>query len=750
MMSMRQHAKNRHAHLPLALLAAAAGFAVPCFAQDSTSINSDGGNGLPGDALGAWTFGAPQRSNYVVDLATFRTSSGFQFGVAPIVKSGKTSATRFTGLNGASAISASLRQGTYPTSSYTYWNVPTAGLNATENDQTLVSTVSGTGTPTIFGAAFMDFDEIVIGTSNVFVNQLYSAVVAYDPTAPTRLYVTRIQAANNTTSGQPDRSQFGLGSIDASGNLCFRADGFGVVSTTNPLSGDNYFRVRSLSRSTSVNLIDNTGASNSTASDWVLQHSTMTHAVPSAIPADLAGRSVLLGADFAGSYRYESAANSTTTTTLHRPGTTDDRGAASFSVKQLFPGTVGTAAMLSRSTGGSGKTDSISLWGTDNTGAVTTARTITLPSSLTDACDSFPWNMGNGDFRNYDSQVTFRGGTGPVAIGKDRSGNALLAATVYNGSQNGTNNPFDAIAVARFDPSNPSSPVTWTTAAWVDSSALTGKNLYGDFGADGAPGTGDPGEGDGVVNGLDAPIGRLASLTETPLALAGPSLSAPCFDAAGNIYFIASVQLKKSIGGQIVLVPNIALIRGIYNSATFCYQLEEVMEVGQVFAGPNSARNYQIQALNLADSDSISSAAPWSGSMTQATWNNLDTTTLMPADPRNMGGLVLSARICYDTNGDGLFQDPTVSGGNAASVDEAYNVLLYMGNVAPAAHCGTADFNCDGATGTDADIEAFFSCLSGSCPPPPCTSTADFNGDGAVGTDADIEAFFRVLSGGTC
>jgi hypothetical protein len=69
----------------------------------------------------------------------------------------------------------------------------------------------------------------------------------------------------------------------------------------------------------------------------------------------------------------------------------------------------------------------------------------------------------------------------------------------------------------------------------------------------------------------------------------------------------------------------------------------------------------------------------------------------------------------------------------------------------PPAHCGTADFNCDGDVGTDADIEAFFQCLAGTCPQPPCTNTsADFNGDGDVGTDADIEAFFRVLAGGPC
>ena len=68
----------------------------------------------------------------------------------------------------------------------------------------------------------------------------------------------------------------------------------------------------------------------------------------------------------------------------------------------------------------------------------------------------------------------------------------------------------------------------------------------------------------------------------------------------------------------------------------------------------------------------------------------------------------------------------------------------------PVSHCGSADFNCDGDVGTDADIESFFTCLAGTCPSAPCTNNADFNGDGDVGTDSDIEAFFRVLAGGTC
>lgn len=61
----------------------------------------------------------------------------------------------------------------------------------------------------------------------------------------------------------------------------------------------------------------------------------------------------------------------------------------------------------------------------------------------------------------------------------------------------------------------------------------------------------------------------------------------------------------------------------------------------------------------------------------------------------------------------------------------------------------TADFDRDGDTGTDQDIEAFFRCLAGDCCPT-CPTSSDFDADGDVGTDQDIEAFFRVLAGGAC
>jgi hypothetical protein len=82
-----------------------------------------------------------------------------------------------------------------------------------------------------------------------------------------------------------------------------------------------------------------------------------------------------------------------------------------------------------------------------------------------------------------------------------------------------------------------------------------------------------------------------------------------------------------------------------------------------------------------------------------------------------------------------------------SDLDKAGLVARYGPQVLP---CGTADFDNDGDVGTDADIEAFFVCLSGNCCPTCFERGPDFDGDGDVGTDADIEAFFRVLAGGSC
>ena len=739
-MNSKPHHLDGHALRGAALLFLLAG---ACAAQDSVSRNANGGSGLPGDALRPWT-GASQRTNYVVDLATISTSGGTLLGIAPIMKSGQVSASRFTAFNGASSISQTLRRDTpFPAASYASWTAAGGGVNATENNQALVTPVPASGNASVFGVGFMDFDELLVSATNVFTNQLVGGLVAFDPAAPDRLYVSRIIAAVNNPLGANDRSQFGYGAIDADGNLCFRADSFGASGpATSLLVGDNYFRVRLATRGTTVNVIDNAGATAASSTDWLLQRSSMTHATPACVPQDVAGRPLLVGADFAGAMKLEQSALTLASTTAHRPGATDHRGALSVSGRSIFPGSVATAAILTRSLTGGGKTDAMSVSGLLQDGSVATARTLKLPATLTDSCDSFAWPLGGGDFRHFDSQVTFRGGTGPVSVALDQAGRALAAAVLHNGGSPLASNPFNAIAAARFNPADPVSAVQWTTIGWVNSSTLTGKELQGDYGADGIPGTGDAGEGDGQVDAVDAPIGRLASMSELGVGLVGPSMSTPTFDAAGNAYFVAAAALKRRTGPQNPFDFKLVVVRGLYDPSSFCYSLEVLAESGQVFAGRNSGRSYRLAALNLADADSISTAAIWSGSAMQQAWNGEDTSSLAPDAPQHLGGLVLSARIVYDVNEDGLFNDPTAVGGDVNSVDEAYNVVLYVGNVTPLAPPCPADYNQDG--GVDGgDVEAFFfDWESGS-------SNADVNFDGGV-DGGDLEVFFNAWSNGGC
>jgi len=89
---------------------------------------------------------------------------------------------------------------------------------------------------------------------------------------------------------------------------------------------------------------------------------------------------------------------------------------------------------------------------------------------------------------------------------------------------------------------------------------------------------------------------------------------------------------------------------------------------------------------------------------------------------------------------------PKVAGYVESENAQLPHALVIAGVVA----CDSADFDCDKDTGTDADIEAFFRCVAGTCPVAPCTNSGDFNHDGDSGTDADIEAFFRVVAGGAC
>jgi hypothetical protein len=141
--------------------------------------------------------------------------------------------------------------------------------------------------------------------------------------------------------------------------------------------------------------------------------------------------------------------------------------------------------------------------------------------------------------------------------------------------------------------------------------------------------------------------------------------------------------------------------------------------------------------------------APWASNVTSTgiSWACTPYATNVNANAIRWGTLYnfrFTANIAPRTGGAvtlGLFKPPT-AGSTPASVT--------VGVQTPGLGCASADFNHDGSIGTDADIQAFFACLSGNCCPTCDPRGADFNGDGAVGTDADIEAFFRVLGGGAC
>ncbi len=685
-----------------AALAAAAGLATPALAQDSVSNTP----GLPGDALDAYT-PATQRVAYAVDLVPFQTSRGTIFGVAPLIKASKGQPDFFNHLMSAQAISRTQRFGVaFPAVNYAVWSNPGQGVNATTNDGT--GFVSLTGEANRFAVAFNEFGgpaENVIG-----------GVVHYDPADPNRLYVERVAGAQNGTAFGEGASALGGVSVDSDGNVHFRADDFGITGTTPAGSarivGNNVFRTDLSARGSVVNLIDNFGGADATTR--LVRSSGTGHTVPSIIPAQLAGRPVYTGPNFAATLITETSPGVVSGSSAHLAGGTDHRGAIGLSEAQIFPGSVATLGVLTKSVPGGGQTDSISVWGADANGAVVGARQLTVPvGAVSDPVDPFTLNLFN-ELGHYRSQTAFRGGVGQVALGQDANGDGLAAGVAY--LIGGANDPSNAFVVARF---RDSGPAAWSVAAWVDATVL------------GQWPTGKP-----IRDAAGDAIGELTTLFQvTGGAPFGPSISAPAFDSAGNVWFVSAVQIFVGDNDDLLpfsgldVVPPAgddiytnALIRGVYDAGTFSWDLELVFRLGDTFTGANSGTDYTITFLSIADNDSVSSGTFFSGNVLESTWNGTDTTGLPTSDPRHTGGVVVSAQIAYNT----------------APVEEQYNVLLFVSPVAEDATPCPGDINNSGAVdGGDLLIllNDFGNGPNGNGNPIG-NPGADLNGDGVVnGTD---------------
>jgi len=627
--------------LAACLLSSAAALALP---QDSVSKMA----GMPGDAVDPYSTGE-QVNDYVVDLQGFTTSWGTPFGIAPIAKSGTGDPTYFNNSISAQAASATLlTEAPTPRSSYSLWtNAPGSGVN--EN-----ALVNDPGAPLAapiqtsqIAAAFAEYNGL--GS-----NHAVTAMINFNPLNPARLFVSRIQAAMNGDSIIENNVQLGFGSVDSNGNTYIRGEG--TASGSNPTSGQNIYRVDALARNGALlNQLLGSGPTDAAASDWLLVSSATTTNTPSSIPEDIAGRPVALGSNFSSQFLYELVPGSMTSTTAHLGTAPDHRGNVFFSRFPVFGGSVGTAALYAKD--GSSETRLLKIWGVDNNGAVVGNFSLGQPAAITDNSTTFVFptslavaGQAIGEYAQYLSQAAYRGGNGQVAVGRDQAGRILVAAVGIADDPTTPvyplqNNPVNAMFVARFDAANIAGTLEWTLAAYND--FPNGKQIL-----DGPGGT---------------PIGQVVQLDQvTGGAPQGPSMSPPMIDSVGNIWFLAAVETYATADFDT------ALLRAVYDPGTFSYELEQVIALGDTFAGVNSGRDYQITFMGIADSNSISSGAPFSGNIVQTGFNDGDVSSLSTSSPATLGGLVLNAEITYDFDDDGVF-DPSLG------FDQEYQTLLYIG-----------------------------------------------------------------------
>jgi len=692
----------------------AAGLAMPAAAQDSVSNMA----GLPGDAVGPWSL-VEQINDYVVDLSPFQTSGGTTFGIAPIIKSSKSSSAFFSSVISAQGISAFTQAPSdFIGQEYAVWGGAGFGVNDDPNRNDQPDFIAPPAVGVRQGVAFAEFSTTDAGAS---MNNIISGLVQFEPSNPGRLFVRRIVAATNDETGAENEAQIGFGGVDSNATVYFRADDFGL-SGSNPITGNNYIWVQSAMRDPSiVNAITAksgiTDGDDTAVTSAPINASPTTHSTPTGIDSSIAGRPVITGADFDSNYVYESAPGVIAVSTAHRPGAVDQRGNVHHTTRTLFANSIGTSGMITRPN--STDNTSVSVWGVDANGAPGAAATVVMPAIIEDksAVDphTFPFDP---EFTNYQSQAAFRGGNGQIAIGRDAEGRALVAGAI-TGLGFGNNDPEGGIAVARFDPANPGATLEWGLAAWNA------------FPISGAP------FGKGIFDADGARIGELALLSEvtggTPL---GPSFSSPTIDAAGNIWFLAAAQLYRGLGpdeqtGETDDDFDTVLLRAVYDEASFSWTLELILEQGQVFSGLNSQRDWQVRFISVADSNSIDSSTIFSGNMNQTAFagDPINTWSADPRDARNLGGLVLQAEIVYDVNQDGQFNKVTGATGDPTSLDQEYNVLLYIGAL-PAQPCPT-DFNGDGAT-DGADLGVLLGNWGGG-------GATDFNADGVTdGADLGV------------
>lgn len=652
-------------------VAACCVFAAPLFAQDSIS----NGACLPGDALSPWD-ASLQCADYVVDLSSFNSSWGTEWAIGVLSKSSKSSSSFQNSLISAQSMSRVPVEVPFDGTAYDVWAAASDGINPTENNGAGSTTPSGNALQ--FAATYAEFATTDAGAN---YNAVISHIVRMDPTDPTRLYVRRVPAVVNSPSGLVDQAQFGMGSIDANGNTIIRGDGFGVGA--GGISGDNIYNINASARDCGT--VNNLNAANQPGNDAAAGQQYVfssgdVHSPGNLVPASVnGGTPIYIGNNFNNAYCRSAGGVAVCDGSHLAPGVVDTRGTVAYTTNN-FPvvgGSLGTAAVLAKD--GAGLTDNINIWGIGAGGAVTGSITAKLPAGgVTDPKTGFNSldldPLGTNEFDHYHSQAAFRGGTSQVALGINCNGDLVATAECDHPSDGGSTWNLNFFPVAHIDPAT--GATTWTMAGYGgiaedEAGGPVGKPIY----------DGNPASGGSI-------IGQMSRLDRvTGGAPFGPSVSSPMIDAAGNIWFISSIELFNAPGTADNEFNN-GLLRAVYDPATNGYDLELIAKLGDVFSGLNSTRDYIITFMGIADSNSVSSGTAFSGNIAENAHLNGSPVCDDQSDTCNLGGLVLSVEITYDDNGDGLFDGCNSAGGG----DEEYQVLLYLGS--PKTSCGVSAGTC--------------------------------------------------------
>lgn len=684
-----------------AAILAAAGLALPAFAQDSVSNIANQATGGESDAISPWANDL-QVAQYVLDLTSFTSSGGSVFAVGPVVKSSKARFDFETSVIDANVISP-LATNASIGGVYALWNTRGAGVNPDANDAP--GTVDGPAQGAVFSLGLNEFSNTDFGNR---MDGLVGARVGVDPVNPTRLYVTRVVAGNSLGSAIDfdEPNSIGIGGIDALGNMAIRADDFGGGSSS--WEGQALISLGDRANGT-INDIDIvSGAftvSDTLASSVVYQGiaGQPTLVIPNLVPESLGGPT-LITTGFDSQYYYN---NLSLSTFAHLGSSADQRGSLTVHPFNLLATENGVASASLLVKDGNGDTRAMSVWDIDATGAVVeTPEYYELAGSISDVLTGYTIaDTTTGELNNYRGSVTFGGPVGNTALGSDADGN-LLAGTAYYfipGNDGRFSMEQALVAVRDILPGEPGGE-QWGVVAYT-----------------GTPNATDPfdgaARGKALLDDAGNEIGYI--VTDEVIDGGGPSLVGGGFDAAGNMWFIAPVEYRTDSPTEADPIDpaatQLTLVRAIYDGTgnAPAWTLEKVIARNDVFEGQNSATNYRVSSIAFGFNGWV-----WGQSTMGDTLDG--TVQADPADPRNLGGLVFEANITYDADGDGQYSF------DDASRDESYSVLLFVGAGNAEPDC-RPDYNDDGDLNT-LDLIDFINDFRSA------NITVDYNGDGAQNT----------------